>query len=167
MKYYIGIDLGGTNIVAGVVDEDYNIISKASTRTNCPRPAQEIADDMAAMAIKAVEDANLTMDQIEWVGVGTPGIANSETGIIEYSNNLGFVNTPMVEYIQKHINKPVFIENDANAAAYGEYYVQELIPEPYRPQYGENVGVNDYSSQYNKEIEWNSHLLCSIFSTLS
>ena len=121
MKYYIGIDLGGTNIVAGVVDENYNIISKASTRTNCPRPAQEIADDMAAMAIKAVEDAGLTMEQIEWVGIGTPGIANSATGIIEYSNNLGFENTPMVEYIQKHINKPVYIENDANAAAYGEY----------------------------------------------
>lgn len=121
MKYYIGIDLGGTNIVAGVVDENYNIISKASTRTNCPRPAQEIADDMAAMAIKAVEDAGLTMEQIEWVGVGTPGIANSETGIIEYSNNLGFENTPMAEYIRKHIDKPVFIENDANAAAYGEY----------------------------------------------
>lgn len=121
MKYYIGIDLGGTNIVAGVVDENYNIVSKASTKTNCPRPAQEIADDMAAMAIKAVEEANLTMDDIQWIGVGTPGIANSETGIIEYSNNLGFENTPMAEYIRKHIDKPVFIENDANAAAYGEY----------------------------------------------
>ncbi len=121
MKYYIGIDLGGTNIVAGVVDENYNIISKASTKTNCPRPAQEIADDMAAMAIKAVKDAGLTMDDIQWVGVGTPGIANSETGIIEFSNNLGFENTPMAEYIKKHIDKPVYIENDANAAAYGEY----------------------------------------------
>ncbi len=121
MKYYIGIDLGGTNIVAGVVDENYNIISKASTKTNCPRPAQEIADDMAAMAIKAVKDAGLSMDDIQWVGVGTPGIANSETGIIEFSNNLGFENTPMAEYIKKHIDKPVYIENDANAAAYGEY----------------------------------------------
>ena len=121
MKYYIGIDLGGTNIVAAVVDENYNIITKASTKTNRPRPAEAIADDMAAMAIKAGEDANLTMDQIEWVGVGTPGIANSSTGIIEYSNNLGFENTPMAKLIQKHIDKPVFIENDANAAAYGEY----------------------------------------------
>lgn len=121
MKYYIGIDLGGTNIVAAVVDEAYNIITKASTKTNRPRPAEAIADDMAAMAIKAVEDAGLTMDQIEWVGVGTPGIANSSTGIIEYSNNLGFENTPMAKLIQKHIDKPVFIENDANAAAYGEY----------------------------------------------
>ena len=121
MKYYVGIDLGGTNIVAGVVDENYNIIAKASTKTNCPRPAKEIADDMAKMALQAVENANLKIDDIEWIGVGTPGIANSATGIIEYSNNLGFENTPMVKYIQETINKPVFIENDANAAAYGEF----------------------------------------------
>lgn len=121
MKYYVGIDLGGTNIVAGVVDEEYNIIAKASTKTNCPRPEKEIADDMAKMAIQAVANAKLSMDDIEWIGVGTPGIANSATGIIEYSNNLGFKNTPMVKYIQETIDKPVFIENDANAAAYGEY----------------------------------------------
>lgn len=121
MKYYVGIDLGGTNIVAGVVDEDYNIIAKASTKTNCPRPEKEIADDMARMALEAVKNADLTIDQIEWIGVGTPGIANSEKGIIEYSNNLGFKNTPMVKYIQETIDKPVFIENDANAAAYGEF----------------------------------------------
>lgn len=121
MKYYIGIDLGGTNIVAAVVDENYNIVARASTKTNRPRPAEAIADDMAAMAIKAVEDAGLTMDQIEWVGVGTPGIANSSTGIVEFSGNLGFENTPLADYIRKHIDKPVYVENDANAAAYGEY----------------------------------------------
>ncbi|MDE5763814.1 MAG: ROK family protein [Ruminococcus sp.] len=121
MKYYVGIDLGGTNIVAGVVDEEYNIIAKASTKTNCPRPEKEIADDMAKMALQAVENANLTIDDIEWIGVGTPGIANSATGIIEFAGNLGFNNTPMVKYIQETIDKPVFIENDANAAAYGEY----------------------------------------------
>lgn len=121
MKYYVGIDLGGTNIVAGVVDEEYNIIAKASIKTNCPRPEKEIADDMAKTALQAVKNAGLTIDDIEWIGVGTPGIANSSTGIIEYSNNLGFKNTPMVKYIRETIDKPVFIENDANAAAYGEY----------------------------------------------
>lgn len=122
MKYYVGIDLGGTNIVAGVVNENYEIISKASTKTNCPRPEKEIACDMAKMAVEAVKKAGLDMEKdVEWVGIGTPGIANSSTGVIEYSNNLGFKNTPMVEYIQEYINKPVFIENDANAAAYGEY----------------------------------------------
>ena len=121
MKYYVGIDLGGTNIVAGVVDENYNIVATAKTKTNCPRAEKDIADDMAKMALEAVKNANLTIDDIEWIGIGTPGIANSETGLIEYSNNLGFNNTPMVKYIQETIDKPVFIENDANAAAYGEY----------------------------------------------
>ena len=121
MKYYIGIDLGGTNIVAGVVDENYKIISKASTKTNLPRPEKEIAADMARVSVQVVKEAGLDMNQIEWVGIGTPGIANSEKGIIEYSCNLGFDNTPMVDYIKEYIDKPVFIENDANAAAYGEY----------------------------------------------
>lgn len=121
MKYYVGIDLGGTNIVAGVVDENYNIINKASVKTNRPRPEKEIADDMAKVALQAIQEANLTVDDVEWIGIGTPGIANSKEGIIEYSCNLGFDNTPMVKYIQEHINKPVYVENDANAAAYGEY----------------------------------------------
>lgn len=121
MKYYVGIDLGGTNIVAGVVDEEYNIIAKASTKTNCPRPEKEIADDMAKMALQAVKNAELTIDDVEWIGIGTPGIANSSNGVIERANNLGFFNTPMVKYISESIDKPVFIENDANAAAYGEY----------------------------------------------
>ena len=121
MKYYIGIDLGGTNIVAGVVDENYNIISKASTKTNLPRPEKEIANDMVKVSLEAAKEAGISIDDIEWVGVGTPGIANSEKGTIEYSSNLGFNNTPMREYIREQIDKPVYIENDANAAAYGEF----------------------------------------------
>lgn len=121
MKYYIGIDLGGTNIKAGVVNDKFEIISKAVTKTNRPRPAEPIMDDMAKVSLEAVEKAGLTMNDIEWVGVGTPGIANSSTGIIEYSNNLSFKDVPMVDYLSKKLGKPVFIDNDANAAAYGEY----------------------------------------------
>lgn len=121
MKYYIGIDLGGTNIVAGVVNEAYEIQSKSTVKTNLPRPAEEIAADMAKVTIKAVKNASLTMDQIEWIGVGTPGVADSASGVIEYSNNLGFHNMPMVKYLETTLGKPTFIENDANAATYGEY----------------------------------------------
>ncbi|MBP5268647.1 MAG: ROK family protein, partial [Ruminococcus sp.] len=121
MKYYIGIDLGGTNIKAGVVSEDFEIVAKTSCKTNLPRPGEEICADMAKVALEAVKEAGLTLDDIEAVGIGTPGTANSEAGVIEYSNNLGFENTPMAKLIQKHIDKPVFIENDANAAAYGEF----------------------------------------------
>ncbi len=121
MKYYVGIDLGGTNIVAGVVDENYQILNKASMKTNCPRPSEEIAADMAECALQAIQNAGLTPEQVEWIGIGTPGIANAATGIIEYSNNLGFVNVPMVKWISEKTGRPAFIENDANAAAYGEY----------------------------------------------
>ncbi len=121
MKYYIGIDLGGTNIKAGVVNENYEIVSKATTKTLLPRPAEEICADMAKVSLEAVEQAGLTLDDIVSVGIGTPGTANSETGIIEYSNNLGFLNVHVVEIMQKHIDKPFYVENDANAAAYGEF----------------------------------------------
>lgn len=121
MKYYIGIDLGGTNIVAGVVNENYEIVATAKVKTNLPRPAEEICKDMAMVAEKAVSEAGLQMSDIESVGVGTPGIANSESGVVEYSNNLGFENVPMAEMIGNILGKPVYIENDANAAAYGEF----------------------------------------------
>ncbi|MBR7007748.1 MAG: ROK family glucokinase [Ruminococcus sp.] len=121
MKHYIGIDLGGTNIKAGIVNENYEIVTKATTKTMLPRPAEEICADMAKVSLEAMQQAGLTLDDIESIGIGTPGTANSETGIIEYSNNLGFLNLPVVEIMQKHINKPIFVENDANAAAYGEF----------------------------------------------
>ena len=121
MKYYIGIDLGGTNIKAGVVDEDFNIVAKANCKTNLPRPAEDICADMAKVALEAVKNAGVSLDDVESVGIGTPGTANSETGIIEYSNNLGFLNFPVENLMQPHTDKPWFVENAANAAAYGQF----------------------------------------------
>lgn len=121
MKYYIGIDLGGTNIKAGVVNEKFEIIAKASTKTLCPRPAKDICDDMAKVSIEACKLAGISVDDVEWIGVGTPGIADNINGTIPYSNNLDFHDVPVRKYIQAHINKPVYVANDANAAAYGEF----------------------------------------------
>ncbi len=121
MKYYIGIDLGGTNIKAGVVNENFEIIAKATTKTLCPRPAKDICDDMAKVSIEAAEKAGISIDDVEWIGIGTPGIADNVNGTIPYSNNLDFHDVPVRKYIQEHINKPVYVANDANAAAYGEF----------------------------------------------
>lgn len=121
MKYYIGIDLGGTNIKAGVVSEEFEIIAKSTCKTNLPRPAEDICRDMAKVALEAVEKAGLTIDDIESVGIGTPGTANFDTGVIEYSNNLGFLDFHVVDLMKTLIDKPCFVENDANAAAYGEF----------------------------------------------
>ena len=102
--YKLGIDLGGTNIVAGVVDDNYKIVATAQVKTNCPRPAEEIVSDMAVVAKQAVENAGLKLSNIEAMGVGTPGAIDPVRGVVCYANNLDF-----------------YIENDANAAAYGEY----------------------------------------------
>lgn len=119
--YRLGIDLGGTNIATGVIDENYKIIGVGKVKTNLPRPAEEIIDDMAKSALMAVENAKLTMDDIESVGVGAPGSVIYETGTIVYSNNLGFFDVPLAKMLEEKLNKKVYVENDANAAAYGEY----------------------------------------------
>ena len=119
--YRLGIDLGGTNIVAGVVDENYNIVAKVSVPTNVPRPEAEICDSMAEVSKKAVEEAGITMDDVKSIGIGVPGAVNPVTGIIEYSANLFFHNWNVVEMMEERLGKKVIIENDANAAAYGEF----------------------------------------------
>ncbi len=119
--YKLGIDLGGTNIVAGVVDENYNVIATAKTKTNCPRPAEEIIDDMAKVTFEAIENAGLTIDDIDYMGVGAPGSINPENGFIPYSNNINFVNVPLSDMLKERVGKDFFIDNDANAAAYGEF----------------------------------------------
>ncbi len=121
LMYKLGIDLGGTNIVAGVVDENFNIVAKASCPTNVPRPESEVCDSMAEVAVKAVEKAGITMDDVACVGIGVPGAVNPVTGIIEYSANLFFHNWNVVEMMEERLSKKVIIENDANAAAYGEF----------------------------------------------
>ena len=119
--YRLGIDLGGTNIVAGVVDEEYKIIAKASCKTNVPRPESEICDSMAEVAVKACEKAGISMDEVESIGIGVPGAVNPKTGVIEYSANLFFHNWEVVKMMNERLGKKVLIENDANAAALGEY----------------------------------------------
>jgi glucokinase len=120
--YSIGIDLGGTNIVASVVNENYEIVSTAKTATNSPRSAQEIFDDIAKVSFEAVEGAGLTMADIDSVGLGTPGTVNGD-GVIEFANNLVFNNVPAKQMLIDRLGiENVYVENDANCAALGEAY---------------------------------------------
>ncbi len=118
--YRVGIDLGGTNIAVGVVNEKYEIVGEGKRKTNAPRPAEAICDDIAAATFDALKDAGITIDEVECVGIGAPGSINPKTGVIGFSNNLGFNNVPMVELLESRIGKKIYIDNDANAAALGE-----------------------------------------------
>lgn len=118
--YRVGVDLGGTNIAVGVIGENYSIIGKASVKTNCPRPAEEIFDDIALAVDMAIKDAKISKDDIISVGIGTPGTVNKGNGYIEYANNLDFENVPAKEMLEARIGKTVYLDNDANCAALGE-----------------------------------------------
>lgn len=125
MKYYIGIDLGGTNIAAGLTDERGKILEKGSVPTKSGRPAGEIVEDMAVLANSLVcghQDHGITMEEVEAIGIGVPGTANQEEGIVEYANNLGFFDTPIISMLEPYFpGKVICFDNDANAAAWAEY----------------------------------------------
>ena len=119
--YRIGIDLGGTNIAAGIVNSDFEIITKASVPTVVTEGADKVALDIANLCKKITADKGISMDEIESIGIASPGIANSESGAVEYANNLPFHKFPICPLVSSLTGvKSVHVENDANAAAWGE-----------------------------------------------
>lgn len=118
--YNIGIDLGGTNIKVGVVDDNYNIVGRSNIKTNLPRPAEEIVDSIVEGVKLACEDAKISVSDVNSIGIGTPGTANRNTGVVLYSCNLDFHNFELGGMLSKKLGTEVFVENDANAAAFGE-----------------------------------------------
>ena len=121
--YYIGIDLGGTNIAAGIVREDGKIVVQSSVPTLSQRPTDEIVKDMVFLSKQLIKDAELELNDIEAVGIGCPGTINFETGEVIYSNNIKMEHYMLAKEFQKYLNLPVKIDNDANCAAMGEYIV--------------------------------------------
>ncbi len=122
MAYSLGIDIGGTNLKAGVVDDDYNIIAVRKIKTDSAKGSDEVLNKIIEVGKAAVSESKIPMSEIKWVGMGCPGTCNPETGLVEYSNNLKWDNVPLQEAVANGLNLPAYIENDANAAALGEYY---------------------------------------------
>lgn len=120
---YIGIDLGGTNIAVGLVTDDGKITHKASAPTLATRHYSEIVSDMAKVTNELIKTANITLDDIDGIGIGCPGSIDTKGGIVSYSNNIKMDHVPLVSELSKYFNKPIKILNDADAAAFGEYVI--------------------------------------------
>jgi len=118
--FYIGVDLGGTKIAAGVVNEKGEILTQSDVPTGAERSYTEIIEDMANLIIKVVKQSGIAMDEIKAIGIGSPGAINNSSGTVIFANNLYWHNVPLRQEMQKIIDKPVFIENDANVAAFAE-----------------------------------------------
>lgn len=119
--YYLGIDLGGMSIKAGVCDDNGKILVSDTCVTVRNEDGDRIITDMAALCLKVIEKAGLTVDDIEYAGIASPGSADSERGVIIYAATLPFLNYPIAEKLMEKTGiKKVYIDNDANAAAKGE-----------------------------------------------
>ena len=121
--YSIGVDLGGTKIAVGLVDDNNKILVKETLPTLAFRSADEITKDIAFLCKKVCEPNKVELSSLEGIGMAIPGTINTKTGIVEYSNNIKFHDFPVVDLMAKHlsVDKKMFkIGNDANLAAYGE-----------------------------------------------
>lgn len=126
MNYYVGIDLGGTNIAAGVVTGDGRLLNQLSLPTQKERAAEALIEDMAHLAREAAAQAAIPWAAVAAVGIGAPGIANRKTGKLEYANNLSAGEFSLIGAMQARLpGTAIRFNNDANAAAWGEYLARQ------------------------------------------
>lgn len=121
--FFLGIDLGGTNVKAGVIADCGTPLSKCTTRTNAAEGPVAGVRRMCEVGRDAISEAGLALSDITAVGVATPGTMDIPRGMLLAPPNLpGWENIPIREQIAEHFEKPTTLQNDANAAAYGEYW---------------------------------------------
>ncbi|GIP40269.1 glucokinase [Paenibacillus sp. J31TS4] len=117
---YVGVDLGGTTIKAGLCDETGKLLHTYEGQTGSGRGVDAILQNIAAYVRTLVAESSYSMDQVVGIGAGLPGFLDLENGIVKFSPNVPFRNTPIKQYLEQELQKPVVINNDANVAALGE-----------------------------------------------
>ena len=121
--YFVGIDVGGMSLKAGLVDEQGNIIFKNSIKTTPGRAGNLIVDDLAILIKDTIKKSGIGEKEVAGIGMGFPGSVWDEKGVVRYCCNIDLVNVPIVKLLnEKGINMPIYITNDANCAVLGEAY---------------------------------------------
>lgn len=119
---YFGVDIGGTGIKVGVVTPDGKLLHTDSAPTQAALGYEVLASDIAGLINKIMADKGISLDEVAAIGLGCPGSIDDKKGVVIYSNNINLTNAPLCDELRKHIDKPVYIGNDANCAALGEYF---------------------------------------------
>jgi glucokinase-like ROK family protein len=119
-KYYVGIDLGGTFIKGGIVDDLGNVLVQDKAPTQSDKGGETVAQNIATLVSALLKKANLTTADVVGIGMGAPGMIESSTGVVIFSNNLNWWEFPLASMVAKKTNLPVKMANDANVAALGE-----------------------------------------------
>lgn len=120
--YTLGIDLGGTKILAGVVDKDGGVKATGKKTTNAAAGPEAVIKRVIKASEDAMQKAGITLDQVEAIGIGCPGPVDSENGIVRSAANLpGWVNIELAKELKKWRNVPVALSNDVRVACIGEH----------------------------------------------
>lgn len=117
----IGIDLGGTNMQAAVVDDQWRIISRAHRRTQAEEGQDAVIERIAECVHEACGDAGVRLSDIEAVGIGAPAPVDREAGRILLAPNLGWTDVPLAWLLRERLDRPVHIDNDVRVATLGEH----------------------------------------------
>ena len=121
-ELFVGIDLGGTNIKIGCFDSELNLLCKTSTPTDADMGPEAVVEKMAEAVEQLVAEAGFELQDVCAAGIGSPGPARYRNGIIVNATNMPkFKNVPLRQMLSERLGKPVVLENDANAACWGEY----------------------------------------------
>jgi glucokinase len=124
MHKFVGIDVGGSSIKGGVVDDAGRVLSSVSLATEAHRGQEHGLERMCATVREAVAAAKLRLDDVAAIGVATPGTMDIPAGLILDPPNLKpWKNVPVRQHVHDAFRKPTAFQNDANAAAYGEFWV--------------------------------------------
>ncbi|MDN3514374.1 MAG: ROK family protein [Candidatus Brocadia sp.] len=123
-NYAVGIDLGGTNLKAGVVDTDGKILHRLSIKTHSNADPQTISNQILELIAEIIQGAHVKESDIMGIGLGSPGLVDKKGETILFSPNLPrWRNIPIKRVVSERFSKPCVLENDANAAAWGEKWV--------------------------------------------
>lgn len=117
----IGIDLGGTSVGVGLVDDNYNVLHDTNIRTKGCKTEKELLEKIKKCVHELIKESGVSLNDIESIGIGSPGSVDNEKGIVLSAGNLPLNNTPIGKVLQDEFGKKVYLDNDANCAAWGEY----------------------------------------------
>ena len=120
MGYYIGIDLGGMSAKAGILNKEGVVLHFDRCETDAKDSPEKTAENLANLAEKIIKHIGVSKEEIIAIGIGSPGIIDSQNGTVVRWSNFGWENVPLAELIQTLTGIPVYVTNDANAAALGE-----------------------------------------------
>ena len=137
--HVVGVDLGGTKILAGVFTPTLQILGTAKLSTKANRGCEEVVARIVRCVRDAVDEADLQLKQIQAIGIGAPGAVNGETGEVIFAPNLDWHDIPLKKQLEKNLGVPVCVENDCNMAMLG-VYAAELKSKP-RHAFGIFVGT--------------------------